>query len=107
VRRFWILSLVISLVACNVAAAAHVCDALTGPVDTSVVTAGDTDGAAGDPARAGASGICDFCLYAATLAIGQRPPEALATFSVASMAAVTASAFCNDPLLSRPDEPPR
>lgn len=99
--------MVITLFACNVAAAAHVCDALTVPANTSLVPATDSDGAAGDSSRAGAVGICDFCLYAATLAIGQRPPEALTTFSVASVAAVAASTVCSDPLLSRLDEPPR
>ncbi len=103
-RRFWIFSVVITLLACNVAAAAHVCDALTGPVNSSAVPASDS---AGDHSRTGAVGICDFCLYAATLAIGQRSPEALTTFSVASVVAVAASAVCNDPLLSRLDEPPR
>lgn len=96
--------MVITLLACNVAAAAHVCDALTGPANTSAVSPDDS---AGDTPRAGAAPICDFCLYAATLAIGQRPPEALTTFSVVSAAAVAASAVCNDPLLSRLDEPPR
>jgi hypothetical protein len=104
VRRFWILSVVITLFACNVAAAAHVCDALTGPANTSVAAASDS---AGDPSRAGAAPHCDFCLYAATHAIGPRPPEALAVFSVAGVAAVAASTVCSDPPLSRLDEPPR
>jgi len=104
VRRFWILSVLITLVAGNVAAAAHVCDALTGPVNTSMAPADDS---AGDPSGAGAVGFCDFCLYAATVAIGQRPPELLGTYSLTSVASPAASTVFSDPLLSRLDEPPR